>query len=130
MKSFSNKPNSLSFAICSFIHKTRVALNISQDYMATVLDMTQSSYSKREIGYSEFKLSQIEIIAGEFKMPLPEFFLRAFCSEQSVKEAVAAYIEGLAPKEAEKMRHRLKSEYLHSSNIMLMTLLLLEGIKA
>lgn len=88
------------------------------------LDMNQSSYSKREKRYSEFKLSHIEIIAREFKMTLPEFFLKALCGHPSVKVAASQYLSLLKPQEISGMKMRLKKEFLQNSNLLLMVLLL------
>jgi transcriptional regulator with XRE-family HTH domain len=113
--------------VCEFITLKRIELNISQEYMATILDMNQSSYSKREKGYSEFTLSQIERVAKEFGMTLPEFFLKAFCKDGNIKEVLSGYIKNLNPEDANRMKQRLKIEYIQNSNVLLSVLLLLEN---
>ena len=118
---------SLKNIVSEFITAKRMELNISQEYMATILDMTQSSYSKREKGYSEFSLSQIERVATEFRMTLPEFFLKTFCKDGNIKEVLSGYIQNLDPEEMLRMKQRLKMEYLQNSNILLLILLLLEN---
>jgi len=120
-------PPALKNIICEFIAVKRIELNFSQEYMATILDMNQSSYSKREKGYSEFSLSQIERVATEFRMTLPEFFLKAFCKDGNIKEVLSGYIQNLDPEEMLRMKQRLKMEYLQNSNILLLLLLLLEN---
>ncbi len=121
--------NILKNTIREFITITRMELNISQEYMATLLDINQSSYSKREKGYSEFTLHQIEVIANEFKMSLPEFFLKAFCKERNVSEVLTDYIKNLTPDDIEKMRKRLQTDYLKNSNVLLTTIILLENLR-
>lgn len=118
---------SLKNIICEFIAVKRIELNISQEYMATILDMNQSSYSKREKGYSEFSLSQIERVAAEFRMTPPEFFLKAFCKDGNIKEVLSGYMQNLDPEEMLRMKQRLKVEYLQNSNVLLSVLLLLEN---
>lgn len=121
-------PPMLNNILCEFITATRIALNISQEYMAMALEMNQSGYSKREKGYYEFKLSQLEIIAREFKMTLPEFFLKALCGDPSVKASASQYLSVLKPQEVNKMKMRLKREFLQNSNLLLMVLLLEDSL--
>lgn len=116
---------SLRSVISNFIYVKRSELNISQEYLATILDITQSSYSKREKGYSEFSLSEIEIVAKELGMLLPEFFMKAFSYDKSIITMIENYIERISDQERVKMRKRLESEYLQTSNILASLIMML-----
>lgn len=122
-----NQHGKLKNIISEFVQKTRIEQNISQEHLANKLDMEQGSYSKKEKGYSEFTLSQLEIIVFEFNMTLPEFFLKLFSNRQSLKNNIAQYVKALNPEQLDKMHKRLKSEYLKSSNLMMLVLLFIEN---
>lgn len=56
------------------VKKIRKSRNISQKDMAIELKMLQSSYSKRESGEIEFKLSELNAIAKILQVPVSELY--------------------------------------------------------
>ena len=56
--------------VCSKIKNLRIEKSFSQEIVAEKLNISQSSYSKKENGQQKFSLHEIQTISVIFKTPL------------------------------------------------------------
>jgi len=65
------------------IIKLRKELNLTQEDMANLLDISTGAYSRKETGKCAFKDIEMFKLRNLFKKPIDEIFLPTYCTENA-----------------------------------------------